>query len=101
MHDLRLAANPNVVLVVLTREWVPSGQERSLIMLPKWKAREGEIMNSQWRILVFAALAAGSFCLSGFAQATPPPPTVLRIQIQNFVNYNNDVTDWTKLAKDP
>jgi hypothetical protein len=70
-------------------------------MLPNWKAREGEIMNSQWRILVFAALAAGPLCLSGFAQATPPPATVLKIQIQNFVNYNNDVTDWSKLAKDP
>ncbi|HTS29105.1 MAG TPA: hypothetical protein VMH81_24705 [Bryobacteraceae bacterium] len=35
------------------------------------------------------------------AQSAPPPYTVLNIQIQNFVNYFNDVTDWTKLAKDP
>jgi uncharacterized protein (TIGR03437 family) len=58
-------------------------------------------MNWQWRTLAFAALVAGPFCLSGFAQTAPPPTTVLKIQIQNFVNYFNDVTDWSKLAKDP
>jgi uncharacterized protein (TIGR03437 family) len=39
--------------------------------------------------------------LSGLARAQNATPTVLQIQVQNFVNYFNDVTDWTKLASNP
>lgn len=42
-------------------------------------------------ILAFGAL----LCQRAEAQA---PPTVLSIQVENFVNYYNDVTDWSKLA---
>jgi hypothetical protein len=61
-------------------------------------------MNLKWRTLVFAALAAGPFYRSGVAQtapAPPPAPVVLKIQLESFVNYFNDVTDWTKLAANP
>src|SRR5579863_2561509 len=59
-------------------------------------------MHWQGKPLVLAALAAGPLCQSFFAQPAPQPPTtVLKIQITNFVNYFNDTTDYTKLAKDP
>ncbi len=50
------------------------------------------------RTLALAALIAGTFCPSFFAQPAPPQTTTLTIQITNFVNYFNDTTDWTKLA---
>lgn len=47
-----------------------------------------------WTLRSLAAAAA--FCRLAGAQSAPP--AVLQIQVQNFVNYYNDVTDWTKLA---
>ena len=56
-------------------------------------------MNRRLRLLALAALSATPFTQSGSAQTLPP--VVLKVQIENFVNYYNDVSDWTKLAKNP
>jgi len=54
-------------------------------------------MRTLW-ILPLPAILALGICSTVHAQ-TPQAPAVLKIQITNFVNYFNDVTDWTKLAK--
>ena len=48
--------------------------------------------------LLFAVVAGASLSQLSLAQGTP---AVLQIQVENFVNYYNDVTDWTKLAANP
>jgi uncharacterized protein (TIGR03437 family) len=49
-------------------------------------------------VLLAIAISAALTKL-GLAQSTQS--AVLQIQVQNFVNYYNDVTDWTKLAANP
>jgi hypothetical protein len=56
-------------------------------------------VNCQSRSFVIAALCGVAFCRLSVAQNAPV--TVLQIQIQNFVNYYGDVTDWTKMANNP
>lgn len=51
------------------------------------------------RSLVLAAWFGANF--SQLAVAQGAPPTVLQIQVENFVNYYNDTMDWTKLAANP
>jgi hypothetical protein len=55
-----------------------------------------EIVHCRLRSLVLAALLGAPLCQPAEGQGTPT--TVLQIQVQNFVNYYNDVTDWSKLA---
>jgi hypothetical protein len=57
-------------------------------------------LNRRLRPFALTILLAGPFTQLVFAQPSPAP-VVLKIQIENFVNYYNDVTDWTKLAKNP
>jgi hypothetical protein len=52
-------------------------------------------MNWPRRSLALAALFGVLFCPRGDAQT---PTAVLSIQVENFVNYYNDITDWSKLA---
>lgn len=54
-------------------------------------------MNLRFREIALTTLIAGLFVPAGFAQEGTP--VVLKVQVENFVNYFNDVTDWTKLAK--
>jgi hypothetical protein len=54
------------------------------------------------RRLRFLALAvAFGLPSTQFGQPQAPQTTTLQIQVENFVNYYNDVTDWTKLASNP
>ncbi|SPF46438.1 hypothetical protein SBA4_3530011 [Candidatus Sulfopaludibacter sp. SbA4] len=53
----------------------------------------------QFRALALTTVIAWPLTQSGLAQGTRP--TVLQVQVENFVNYYNDVTDWSKLAKNP
>jgi hypothetical protein len=41
------------------------------------------------------------FFIAAALYAQSQTPAVLKVQITNFVNYFNDTTDWTKLAKSP
>ena len=56
-------------------------------------------MNWQWRTPIVTALFGVAFCQSALAQAAQQ--TILAIEIENYVNYFNDVTDYSKLATDP
>lgn len=56
-------------------------------------------MNSFWRTIAVAGSVAGG-CISGFGQ-TAEQPVVLIIEVDNTVFYRGDVTDSTKLARDP
>jgi hypothetical protein len=47
------------------------------------------LLGAAWASVVRLACAQGS------------APAVLQIQVQNFVNYYNDVSDWSKLAANP
>ncbi len=46
-------------------------------------------------------LAILGIYLSQLSPASGQQPAVLQIQVQNFVNYYGDTTDWTKLAANP
>src|SRR6266566_2610665 len=50
-------------------------------------------------------VCAMTFCALvswGIAQAqAPPPATILRIDVQNFVAYHDDISDYSKLATNP
>ena len=56
-------------------------------------------MIGKWSGLALTALFAVACCQPGFGQAAPA--TVLEIEVENYVNYFNDVTDYSKLATDP
>ncbi len=56
-------------------------------------------MLTRWPTLALAALCALAYCQSASGQAAPA--TVLEIELENYVNYLNDVTDYSKLATDP
>ncbi len=51
------------------------------------------------RIFALAAVFAVAYCQLALAQTAPA--TILEIEVENFVNYFNDVTDYSKLATDP
>lgn len=53
-------------------------------------------MNWKLKSFVRAVLFGSLFCQ--LSQAQGSPTTVLQIQVQNYVSYYNDVTDWSKLA---
>ncbi|MEK7406158.1 MAG: hypothetical protein AAB225_13720 [Acidobacteriota bacterium] len=56
-------------------------------------------MNSLWRTIAVAAFVA-AHCTSGFGQ-TAEQPVVWIVEIDNLITYRGDVTDSTKLARDP
>lgn len=56
-------------------------------------------MNRKLRSLAIVALFGAPFCQ--LSRAETPPTVVLQIQVQNFVNYYGDVTDWSRLAANP
>lgn len=56
-------------------------------------------MLAKYRTLVFTALSAVAICQWAFGQAAPA--TILDIELENFVVYFNDVTDYSRLATDP
>ena len=60
---------------------------------------EEQIMNRKLKALALTALCALALCQPALAQ--PAPPTILGIELENYVNYFNDVTDYSKLATDP
>lgn len=51
------------------------------------------------RTVALIALFAVAYCQWAFGQAAPA--TILDIELNNFVVYWNDVTDWSRLATDP
>src|SRR5258708_2436368 len=53
-------------------------------------------MRGTWKVMAMAGLLAVAFCQPGFGQA--PPPAILRIDVQNFVRYVEDVVDPSKFA---
>ena len=55
-------------------------------------------MNRIWRTFIMAVLCAG--CCEA-ARAQVAPPTILEIDIENFVAYYDDVPDASKRATDP
>ncbi len=54
-------------------------------------------MLSKTRVLFVAGICALAFCQPAMGQA---PATILEIEVENFVTYFNDVTDYTRLAMD-
>jgi hypothetical protein len=56
-------------------------------------------MNNLCRTIAVTAFVA-AYCISGFGQ-TAEQPVVLIIEVDNTVTYRGDVTDATKLARDP
>jgi len=56
-------------------------------------------MNRLWRIITVAA-AVAALCVSAFGQSGEQP-VVLIIDTHNMVTYRGDVTDATKLGRDP
>src|SRR5438067_13171090 len=57
------------------------------------------MMIRQTKHLLSAALGIAVLGFAAFGQA--PPITLLRLDIDNYVSYINDVSDITKLASDP
>jgi len=51
------------------------------------------------QMLAMTFLLVGLYCRPGLGQVAPP--TILTIDVENFVNYRGDVSDVTKLATDP
>jgi len=56
-------------------------------------------MNRLWRTIAVAAFVA-ALCASGLGQ-TAEQPVALTIDVENYVLYRGDVTDSTRLARDP
>ena len=56
-------------------------------------------MNWKSKVLTLAVLSAVAFCRSASAQGAPA--TILDIELDNMVNYFDDVTDYSKLAANP
>ena len=56
-------------------------------------------MSWKSNVLTLTLLSAVVFCQSALAETTLA--TVLDIEVANYVDYYNDVTDWSKLATDP
>jgi len=56
-------------------------------------------MIGKLRTLAVAVLSAAAYCQLAFGQAAPA--TILDIELENYVVYFNDVTDYSRLATDP
>jgi hypothetical protein len=84
---------------------------RHLLMRPPANASSGDRLSrgrnnrrktmslNRVRITRVATLIAALVSLSGWAQTAPP--VVVRIDVENIVAYNEDVSDVSKLAADP
>lgn len=56
-------------------------------------------MCGKWRNVGLALFLAVACCPLALAQTAPP--VILEIEVENYVNYFNDVLDYSKLATDP
>ena len=56
-------------------------------------------MNGSLKTSLTTALCAAAFSQPGLAQVTPP--TILQIDVENFVEYQEDTSDLSKFTTDP
>src|SRR5713226_5062155 len=61
----------------------------------RWGGKKKKLMRATWKTFAVAVF----WCQAGLAQMAPP--TILEIDIENFVAYFDDIPDVSKRATDP